>query len=165
MKTDLSQSCGHCWVFQVCWHIECSTLTTSSFRIWNSLTGIPSPPLALFIVMLLKAHLTSHPRISGSRWMITPLPLARLMVILTLSLGKTHSFLVTFFYYLNGLSCQELFKSKSHIQFNVHSVPQTFQCGAGFHQAIWIEEGCGLLFHFFYSLSSMVEVWSVFYSS
>ena len=60
MKTDLFQSCGHCWVFQICWHIECSTLTASSFRIWNSSTGILSPPLALFIVMLPKAHLTSH---------------------------------------------------------------------------------------------------------
>ena len=29
MKTDLFQSCGPCWVFQVCWHIECSTLTAS----------------------------------------------------------------------------------------------------------------------------------------
>ena len=28
-------------------------------------TGIPSPPLALFIMMLPKAHLTSHPRMSG----------------------------------------------------------------------------------------------------
>ena len=46
MKTDLFQSCGHCWVFQICWHIECSTFTASSFRIWNSSTGIPSPPLA-----------------------------------------------------------------------------------------------------------------------
>ena len=27
MKTDLFQSCGHCWVFQICWHIECSTFT------------------------------------------------------------------------------------------------------------------------------------------
>ena len=27
MKTDLFQSCGHCSVFQICWHIECSTLT------------------------------------------------------------------------------------------------------------------------------------------
>ena len=27
MKTDLFQSCGHGWVFQICWHIECSTLT------------------------------------------------------------------------------------------------------------------------------------------
>ena len=72
MKTDLFQSCGHCWVFQICWHIECSTCTASSFRIWNSSTGIPSPPLALFIVMLSKAHLTSHSRMSGSRWEITP---------------------------------------------------------------------------------------------
>ena len=30
----------------MCWHIECSTFTASSFRIWNSSTGIPSPPLA-----------------------------------------------------------------------------------------------------------------------
>ena len=56
MKTDLFQSCGHCWVFQIYWHIECSTLTASSFRIWNSSTGIPSLPLALFIVMLPNAQ-------------------------------------------------------------------------------------------------------------
>ena len=35
-------------------------------------TGIPSPSLALYIVILPKAHLTSHSRMSGSRWMITP---------------------------------------------------------------------------------------------
>ena len=29
MKTDLFQSSGHCWVFQICWHIECSTFTAS----------------------------------------------------------------------------------------------------------------------------------------
>ena len=63
MKTDLFQSCGHCWVFQICWLVECSTFTASSFRIWNSSTGIPSPPLALFVVMVSKAHLTSHSRI------------------------------------------------------------------------------------------------------
>ena len=72
MKTNLFQSCGHCWVFQICWHIECRTFTASSFRIWNSSTGIPSPPLVLFVVMLPKAHLTLHSRISGSRW-VTPL--------------------------------------------------------------------------------------------
>ena len=33
---------------------------------WN-----PSPPLALFIVMLSKAHLTSHSKMSGSRLVIT----------------------------------------------------------------------------------------------
>ena len=70
MKTDL-QSSGHCWVFQMCWHIECSTFTVSSFSIWNSSNGIPSLPLVLFLVMLPKAVLTSHSRISGSRWVIT----------------------------------------------------------------------------------------------
>ena len=29
MKTDFFQSCGHCWVFQIFWHIECSTFTAS----------------------------------------------------------------------------------------------------------------------------------------
>ena len=67
MKTDLFQSCGHCRVFQICWHIECSTFTASAFRIWNSSIGILSPPVALFVMMLPKAHLTSHPRMSGSR--------------------------------------------------------------------------------------------------
>ena len=32
---------------------------------------LESPPLALFIVMLSKAHLTSHSKMSGSRWVIT----------------------------------------------------------------------------------------------
>ena len=32
MKTDLFQSCGHCCVFQICWHIECSTLTASLYQ-------------------------------------------------------------------------------------------------------------------------------------
>ena len=72
MKTELFQSCGHCWVFQLCWHIECNTFTASSFKIWNSTTGIPSPPLTLFVVMLPKAYVTLHPRTSDFRWMITP---------------------------------------------------------------------------------------------
>ena len=59
----------------------------SSFRIWNSSTGIPSPPLALFIAILPKAHLTSHSRMSGSRWVITPLWLS----------GSWRSFFVQFF--------------------------------------------------------------------
>ena len=133
--------------FPNCWHIDCSTFTASSLMIWKSSTGIPSPPLALFmsewvsevaqscptlcnpmdcslpsssvhgvfqaivlewiaislssgssqprdrtrvsgivdrrftvwatrealfIVMLSKAHLTMHSRMSGCRWMITP---------------------------------------------------------------------------------------------
>ena len=43
-----------------------------TFRLWISSTGIPSPPLAFFVVMLPKAYLTSHSRMSGSRWVITP---------------------------------------------------------------------------------------------
>ena len=35
------QSCGHCWLFLICWHIECSTFRASSFRISNSSAGIP----------------------------------------------------------------------------------------------------------------------------
>ena len=65
--SDLFQSCGHCWVFQICWHIECSTLTASSVKIWNSSVGIPSPPLALLVVIFLKVHLTSHSRVSSCR--------------------------------------------------------------------------------------------------
>ena len=72
MKTDLFQCCGHCWVFQICWHIECSTFTASSFSIWNSSAGIPSLTPALFIVRLPKAHLTLHSRMSGSSWVNTP---------------------------------------------------------------------------------------------
>ena len=66
------QSYGHCWVFQIYWHIECSPLPASSFKIWNNSAGILSPPLALFVVMLPKAHLTSHSMMSGSRSVITP---------------------------------------------------------------------------------------------
>ena len=70
-ENGLFPSCGHCWVFQICWYIECSAFTASSFKIWNSSTGIPSPPLE--IAMLPKAYLTSQSRMSGSRWVITPL--------------------------------------------------------------------------------------------
>ena len=65
MKTDLYQLCGHCWIFPICWHIECSILTASSFRIWKSSAGIPLPPLSLFIVRLL-----------GPSWLHTPGSLA-----------------------------------------------------------------------------------------
>ena len=68
MKTDLFQSCGHSWVFQFA-DILCITLTESSFRILNSLAGIVSPPHALLIVMLSKAHLTLYSRMSSSsKW-------------------------------------------------------------------------------------------------
>ena len=55
----------------------CGTLTVSSFRIWNSSAGIPSPPLASFTVMLSTVHLTSHSKMSGSRWVTAPSGLFR----------------------------------------------------------------------------------------
>ena len=72
MRIDFFQSCGHCWVFQICWHIECNTLIASSFRVLNNSTEIPSHPLVLLTVMLLKAHLTPHFRMSDSGWLIIP---------------------------------------------------------------------------------------------
>ena len=64
--------CGHCCIFQICCRIEHSTVTAPSFKTWNSSTEIPSPLLTLFVVMLPKAHLTSHSKMSGSRWKTTP---------------------------------------------------------------------------------------------
>ena len=73
---DLLWDWNENWSFPVLWPLLSfpnlltywvQHLTTSSFRIWNSLTGIPSPLLTLFIVMLPKVHLTSHSRMSGSR--------------------------------------------------------------------------------------------------
>ena len=49
VKTDLFWSCGHCWVFQICWHIECSTFTALSFRILNSSPVIPLHPVSNFV--------------------------------------------------------------------------------------------------------------------
>ena len=76
------------WPFPVLWPLlsfpnlfafECSTFTASSFRFWNSSAGILSPPLALFVMMLPKTHLTSHSRMSGSRWVIIPSGLSELL--------------------------------------------------------------------------------------
>ena len=77
MKTYLFQSCGYYWVFPIYWCNVCRTLTASSFRNVNSSAGILSPPLACFIVMLPKSHLTSHSRMSSSMWVTPPLWLSR----------------------------------------------------------------------------------------
>ena len=42
MRIDLFQSCGHCWVIQIYWHIECNTLIASFFMVLNSSIGIPA---------------------------------------------------------------------------------------------------------------------------
>ena len=73
IKIDLFQSCGYCWIFQICWHIECNILIALTFRVLNSFTGIPSHPLALLTAVLSKALLTSRSRMSGSGWLTTSL--------------------------------------------------------------------------------------------
>ena len=58
------------WLFPVLWpalrHIESSTFTASPFRISSSSAGIPSPPLALYVVMLPKALLKEEMAIHSS---------------------------------------------------------------------------------------------------
>ena len=75
------------------WVIECRTLKASSFKVWGSSTGIPSLLLALLVVMLTKAHLTPHSRISVSKCVIKPLGLS----------GSLRSFLYSSLY-----SCQKV---------------------------------------------------------
>ena len=71
-KTDLFQSRGHSWAIQICCHNECSAFRASSFRIWSSSAGIPSPPPPLFVVMFPMAPFNSYSRISGSRCVTIP---------------------------------------------------------------------------------------------
>ena len=66
-------------------------------------TGIPLLSLALFIVMLLKAHLTSHSKMSDSGWVITPLWLS----------GSCRSFLYSSSFY----SCHLFLISSASVRF------------------------------------------------
>ena len=61
------------------------------------ITRIPSPPLALFVVMLPKAHLTLHSRMSGSRWVITPswLSVSWRSILYSSSMYSCHLFLIS----------------------------------------------------------------------
>ena len=65
------------WPFPVLWPLLsfpnllaywCRTLTVSCFRIWNSSTGISSPLLAWFVVILPNSVLFSHSVLSDSFW-------------------------------------------------------------------------------------------------
>ena len=67
MKTDLFQFVATAEFSKFADVLSETLLTASSFRILNSSPGIASAPLALFFVVLPKAHLTSHYRMSGCR--------------------------------------------------------------------------------------------------
>ena len=115
--------CNENWPFQVLWPLLSfpnllahwvQYFTASSLRIWNSSAGIPSLPLALFTGMLPKAHLTSHSRMSGSRWVITPLWLSgsRRSFLYSSSVYSCHLFLISLLlwdpYHFSPLLCPSL---------------------------------------------------------
>ena len=93
IRTDIFQSCGHHWVFQICWYIECSTLTASLLGFMIAHLDF----LALFIVLLPKACLTSHPRMSGSMWVTTPSLLSKSLrpFLYSSSAYSCHLFLIS----------------------------------------------------------------------
>ena len=74
------------WPFPVLWSLLnflslltywVQQLIASSFRLLNNTTGLPSPPLVLFMVIPPKAHFTSHSRVSSSRWLTIQFCLSR----------------------------------------------------------------------------------------
>ena len=81
------------WYFPVMWPLlnfpnllaylvqQVNSITFQNLKqlIWSSITS-----LALFVVMLPKAHLTSHSRMSGSRWVTIPSWLSRSSLIFLL---------------------------------------------------------------------------------
>ena len=70
MKTDLYQFCSHCWVFHICWLAALSQQHLLGFEIAHlKFHHLHQLYLSL---MLPKAHLTSHSKMSGSRWVVTP---------------------------------------------------------------------------------------------
>jgi len=102
MKT-IFQSCGLFWVIQIWWHIEHSTLTALSLRISNSSAGIPSVPLALFIVMLPQVHLPCTPGcLALSEW-----PRHR---------GYSSHWNLFFFYCSSVYSCQLFLTSSASVR-------------------------------------------------
>ena len=82
-------NCSENWPFPVLWPLLSFTnllrcwvqhFNSIIFRTFYSLAEISSPPLALFIIMLPKAHSISHSRMFGSRWVNTPSWLLRMFV-------------------------------------------------------------------------------------
>jgi len=94
MKTDLFQPCAHCSV-SIFAGILSAALSQHHHPRFDD--GIPSHTLALFIVMHPKAHLTSHFRMSGSMWVITPSWLSGFWrsFLCTSSVYSCHLFLIS----------------------------------------------------------------------
>ena len=56
MKHDLFQCCGRCLVFQICWHIECSTFTASYKIIIFMMNFFPKTTTIFFLTTILTVN-------------------------------------------------------------------------------------------------------------
>ena len=76
---------------------ECSNYHTIAFISYANkvMLKIPSPLLALFIVMLPKAHVTSHSRMSGSRWCAIVIIWVVKIFFVQFSMYSCHLFLIS----------------------------------------------------------------------
>ena len=57
MKTDLFQSCGHCWVFQICWWERLTDYLLSKFAIFHLVFRFHSKDSPCFMQNILKDSL------------------------------------------------------------------------------------------------------------
>ena len=74
MKTDLFQSCGHCWVFQICWHNNRLTAAAKSRQSCLTLCDpIDGRPTGSSVPGILQARILEWVAISFShawRWKV-----------------------------------------------------------------------------------------------
>ena len=140
-------------------HIGYSTLTASSFSVWNSSARVLSPPLAFFIVLLSKAHLTSYSRMSSSKWLTTPSRLSRSLrpFLFSSSVYSCHPFLifsasVRFLLFLSFIMSEEI-SSLSHsivfLYFFALVIEESLLLSPCYSLELYIQ--FGIFFSFFFS--------------
>ena len=110
-----------------------------------------SPPLALSLAMFPKTHLTSHSRLSDSRWMTTPLRLScslRFFFLYNYSVYSCHLFLVSSAF-VRSLPFSVLYHAQSCIYFLFFYISNFLEENSNFSHslvflcffALLIEEG------------------------
>lgn len=65
VEMKMTLICDRCSIVEFCWHVSTSAFRYLA-RIWNDSAEIASCPLALLMVMLLKAAWLKHSEVSGS---------------------------------------------------------------------------------------------------
>ena len=84
------------WPFLFLWPLQ-SFPNFLTYLVQHLIASLNSSPFALFIVMLPKAHLTSHSRVSSSRWMTIPPWLSGSLrpILYSSSVYSCHLFLIS----------------------------------------------------------------------